>query len=145
MVLTRTLISSLLHGKTEEFAAHLHHQPCPCLEPQQEFPWWCLITDYMSVATTRLCPGWKETGRLWGVLVFRGCRNPEQREGLHLCISKLWFLWGLTLLVSGSFCWVISISGNKTGFCLSLIFPIILSLLMQRNTVEKNTCFEGKP
>lgn len=71
-------------------------------------------------------------------------RSPEWRGGLHLGISKLWFLWGLNVLVSGSFCWVISISRNKTGFCLSLVFFIILSLIMQGNTVVKNTGFEGK-
>lgn len=67
---------------------------------------------------------WKEMGRLQRQLVFRGHRRPEERGAIYLVISKPQFLWRMRILISGSFCWVVSISGNKTGFCLSLVFSI---------------------
>lgn len=90
---------------------------------------------------------WKEMGSLRRQLVFRGHRSPDERGAIRLVISKPWFLWRLRILLSGSFCWAISIPWKQNWILpLLLFFPFLhLSFLMQGNTVMKNISFEGKP
>lgn len=49
----------------------------------------------------------------------------QTKEKLYTYSYQNVFFWRLRILISGgSFCWIISMSGNKNGFCLSLVFSV---------------------